>query len=141
MVATHPNNPRRGRAWGEELAAANLTDGRSRCVSHHAQLRLQREHPMFPSHPSHPITSILSTASYPLAPYPLAPYPPHPSAFADAVFKANVGKYKTYYESLRSQLGITDFNPLTVDLTTPVLWGNDPDNCKMSDDSGAARQP
>ena len=96
---------------------------------------------MFPSHPSHPITSILSTASYPLAPYPLAPYPPHPSAFADAVFKANVAKYKTYYESLRSQLGITDFNPLTVDLTTPVLWGNDPDNCKMSDDSGAARQP
>ena len=87
---------------------------------------------MFPSHPSHPIT----TASYPLA-----PYPPHPSAFADAVFKANVAKYKTYYESLRSQLGITDFNPLTVDWTTPVPWGNDPDNCKMSDDSGAARQP
>ena len=60
MVATHPNNPRRGRAWGEERAVANLTDGRSHCVSHHAQLRLQREHPMF-----YPIHPILSPAAYP----------------------------------------------------------------------------
>ena len=62
-------------------------------------------------------------------------------AFADEVFKANVAKHKTYYESLRAQLGIVDFNPLTVDWTTPVPWGNDPDNCKMEDSSGAARQP
>ena len=55
----------------------------------------------------------------------------------DAIFKANVLKHKTYYETLRSQLGLVDFNPLTVDWTTPVPWGNDPDKCNMDDDSGA----
>merc|ERR1719329_729063 len=58
------------------------------------------------------------------------------SVSADEAFKANVAKHKTYYESLRAQLGIVDFNPLTVDWTTPVPWGNDPDNCKMEDSSG-----
>ena len=56
---------------------------------------------------------------------------------ADAEFKANVLKHKPYYETLRSQLGLVDFNPLTVDWTTPVPWGNDPDKCNMDDDSGA----
>ena len=56
---------------------------------------------------------------------------------ADAEFKANVLKHKDYYETLRSQLGLVDFNPLTVDWTTPVPWGNDPDKCNMDDDSGA----
>ena len=60
----------------------------------------------------------------------------HP-ALADAIFKANVLKHKTYYETLRSQLGLVDFNPLTVDWTTPVPWGNDADKCNMDDDSGA----
>ena len=60
----------------------------------------------------------------------------HP-ALTDAIFKANVLKHKTYYETLRSQLGLVDFNPLTVDWTTPVPWGNDPDHCNMDDDSGA----
>ena len=61
---------------------------------------------------------------------------------ADATtFKANVLKNKPYYEELRSKLGLIDFNPLTVDWTTPVPWGNDPDNCNMDDDSGAPALP
>jgi len=42
----------------------------------------------------------------------------------------------TYYESIAKLQYFTDFNPLTVDWTTPVPWGNDPDNCKMGTDSG-----
>ena len=44
-----------------------------------------------------------------------------------------------YYKSLGESLGLTDFNPLTVDWTNPVPWGNDPVTCKsddMSEDKG-----
>ena len=44
-----------------------------------------------------------------------------------------------YYESLRASLRLTDFNPLTVDWTKPVPWGNDPATCdseNMSEDKG-----
>ena len=115
----------------KERSAANLTDGPPRGVSHRALAQLRLPSIISIQH----ILSILSTQH----PIHTASYPP--AAFADEVFKANVAKHKTYYESLRAQLGIVDFNPLTVDWTTPVPWGNDPDNCKMEDSSGAARQP
>ena len=44
-----------------------------------------------------------------------------------------------YYTDLAAELRLTDFNPLTVDWTTPVSWGNEPDTCKsddMSEDKG-----
>ena len=121
----------RGRAWGERNAARLTSQTALPAASPTAPSpssvcrALSPSSTSYPSYPHHPI----HTASYP------------PAAFADEVFKANVAKHKTYYESLRAQLGIVDFNPLTVDWTTPVPWGNDPDNCKMEDSSGAARQP
>ena len=59
--------------------------------------------------------------------------------FVASDFQKAVGKHATYYHTLAGQLKLTDFNPLTVDWTTPVAWGNDPLTCKsedMSDSSG-----
>ena len=33
------------------------------------------------------------------------------------------------YARMATSLGLTDFNPLTVDWTSPVSWGNDPVTC------------
>jgi len=51
-------------------------------------------------------------------------------------FQENVCKHASYYMSVAEELYLTDFNPLTVDWTTPVPWGNDPDKCSMTEDSG-----
>jgi Na+/proline symporter len=52
-------------------------------------------------------------------------------------FQTKVCEHAPYYGSLATKLYLTDFNPLTVDWTTPVPWGNDPDTCNMEgDDSG-----
>ena len=51
-------------------------------------------------------------------------------------FQENVCKHASYYMSVAEELYLTDFNPLTVDWTTPVGWGNDPDKCSMTEDSG-----
>jgi len=54
-------------------------------------------------------------------------------------FQQNVALHAEYYKVLATRLRLTDFNPLTVDWTTPVPWGNDPTTCDskdMSDSSG-----
>ena len=52
-------------------------------------------------------------------------------------FQTKVCEHAPYYGSLATKLYLTDFNPLTVDWTTPVPWGNDPEFCNMEgDDSG-----
>ena len=54
-------------------------------------------------------------------------------------FQKKVALHAEYYTKVANSLRLTDFNPLTVDWTDPVAWGNDPDTCKsddMSDDSG-----
>jgi hypothetical protein len=54
-------------------------------------------------------------------------------------FQKAVWQHAAYYEGLRDSLRLTDFNPLTVDWTKPVEWGNDPDTCNsedMSEDKG-----
>jgi len=54
-------------------------------------------------------------------------------------FQLKVNDHAAYYTTVANSLRLTDFNPLTVDWTTPVPWGNDPTTCKsddMSDDSG-----
>ena len=61
------------------------------------------------------------------------------AGFEATEFQQAVNKHATYYMGLQSSLRLTDFNPLTVDWTTPVSWGNDPDTCKsddMSEDKG-----
>ena len=59
--------------------------------------------------------------------------------FKASAFQEKVALHASYYNDLVTQLRLTDFNPLTVDWTTPVPWGNDPLTCKsedMSDSSG-----
>ena len=59
--------------------------------------------------------------------------------FKASAFQEKVALHASYYGDLATQLRLTDFNPLTVDWTTPVPWGNDPLTCKsedMSDSSG-----
>ena len=59
--------------------------------------------------------------------------------FEASAFQKKVAAHAPYYSTLVTQLRLTDFNPLTVDWTTPVPWGNDPLTCKsedMSDSSG-----
>ena len=54
-------------------------------------------------------------------------------------FQEKVATHAKYYEAVADQLRLTDFNPLTVDWTSPVAWGNNPETCKaddMSDSSG-----
>jgi len=61
------------------------------------------------------------------------------TAFQEKLCAMTVGNTETlagYYDSIAKLQYFTDFNPLTVDWTTPVPWGNDPDNCKMGTDSG-----
>ena len=43
-------------------------------------------------------------------------------------FQKKVCEHAVYYKSLQTKLYLTDFNPLTVDWTTPVPWGNDPED-------------
>ena len=59
--------------------------------------------------------------------------------FVPTDFQDRVAKHASYYTRLAAELRLTDFNPLTVDWTTPVSWGNDPETCdseKMSEDKG-----
>ena len=59
--------------------------------------------------------------------------------FVPTDFQERVAKHASYYTRLAAELRLTDFNPLTVDWTTPVTWGNDPETCdseKMSEDKG-----
>ena len=59
--------------------------------------------------------------------------------FTPTAFQLKVAEHATYYEGIAAKQFFTDFNPLTVDWTTPVSWGNDPVTCKsddMSEDSG-----
>ena len=59
--------------------------------------------------------------------------------FVPTDFQERVAKHASYYTRLAAELRLTDFNPLTVDWTTPVSWGNDPETCdseKMSEDKG-----
>jgi hypothetical protein len=54
-------------------------------------------------------------------------------------FQTKVKEHAEYYIDVANQLRLTDFNPLTVDWTSPVAWGNNPETCKaddMSDSSG-----
>ena len=34
------------------------------------------------------------------------------------------------------ELGLTEFDPTTVNWNDPIGWGNDPEHCSMSNDSG-----
>ena len=59
--------------------------------------------------------------------------------FKASAFQEKVALHASYYNDLVTQLRLTDFNPLTVDWTSPVAWGNNPETCKaddMSDSSG-----
>lgn len=59
--------------------------------------------------------------------------------FKASAFQEKVALHASYYNDLATQLRLTDFNPLTVDWTSPVGWGNNPATCKaddMSDSSG-----
>ena len=40
------------------------------------------------------------------------------------------------YATLADQLGLTDFNPLTVDWEKPVPWGNNASICNMDTSDG-----
>ena len=54
-------------------------------------------------------------------------------------FQVAVNEHASVYERMRNELRLTDFNPLTVDWTDPVAWGNNKEFCKsddMSEDSG-----
>ena len=44
-------------------------------------------------------------------------------------FQTSVKENAEYILVLQESLGLTDFNPLTVDWTKPVAWGNDPSKC------------
>ena len=60
-------------------------------------------------------------------------------AFEPTDFQDKVAPYAKYYYGIASKQFFTDFNPLTVDWTNPVPWGNDKDTCKsddMSEDKG-----
>jgi len=58
-------------------------------------------------------------------------------AFEPTDFQAKVAHNATYYYGIAKNQFFTDFNPLTVDWTTPVPWGNEPTKCNMEgDDSG-----
>ena len=59
--------------------------------------------------------------------------------FVATAFQEKVKEHAGYYQAVANQLRLTDFNPLTVDWTSPVAWGNNPETCKaddMSDSSG-----
>jgi hypothetical protein len=62
-------------------------------------------------------------------------------AFEPTDFQDKVAPYAKYYYGIASKQFFTDFNPLTVDWTVPVPWGNEPDKCNMENDDSGCLMP
>jgi hypothetical protein len=61
--------------------------------------------------------------------------------FTPTAFQLKVAEHATYYEGIAAKQFFTDFNPLTVDWTVPVPWGNEPDKCNMENDDSGCLMP